>query len=42
MCNDFMTMVNESLVRSQFPNGVTHGLIALLFTDGDKLKLPNW
>ena len=39
---DFTMMVNESLVCGRFQNGIIFGLTALLFEEGDKLKLMNW
>ena len=42
MSTDFTILLNDSLRRGWFPNGVTHGLIELLFKDGDLLKLKNW
>ena len=35
-------MVNELLVRDQYPNGVTRGRIILLVKEGDRLNLTNW
>ena len=37
MSDDFTRMVNESLARGRFPNGVTRRQIALLFKEGDWL-----
>lgn len=42
MCDNFTRMVNESLARGRFPNGVTRGKIALLFKEGDHSRLTNW
>jgi hypothetical protein len=42
MSDNFTRMVNESLARGWFPNGVTRGQIALLFKEGDRSRLTNW
>lgn len=39
---NFTMMVNESLVCGRFRNGIICGLTALLFKEGDRLKLMNW
>lgn len=39
---NFTSMVHISFAHSRFPRGVTHGLITLLFRDGDQLRLINW
>lgn len=39
---EFLVMIQKALEKGQFPNGVTEGLIALLFKNGRRQSLNNW
>ena len=40
--NEFLDMINSSIVLGRHPLGVTRGLLALLHKSGDRPKLANW
>lgn len=40
--NEYIAMLQTSIIKGRFPQGMTFGLITLVFKDGDRANLSNW